>query len=297
MNWRAISFDWNQVRAFLATAEEGSLSAAARALGTTQPTIGRQVAALEEALSVTLFERGGRSLRLTDAGAQLAEHVRGMADAAARVSLVAAGQSQEVTGRVVVTAVDIIATTILPGVLADLRQQAPGLVIEVVASNDIRNLLRREADIAIRHVRPDSPDLIATRVADFGAGLYAASAYLDRLGRPRTPEDLARFDVVGSISDDDFVSVFARLGVPFDAARIAARSESGLVMWEFVRAGVGIGVMPDLVAGPDPVVEPALPGLPGIGFPVWLVTHANLRRSRRIRVVYDALHRALTGAA
>ena len=157
MNWQAVSFDWNQIRAFLATAEEGSLSAAARALGSTQPTVGRQIAALEDDLGVTLFERAGRSLIMTGAAQDLLEHVQAMGDAASRVSMVAAGQSEDIAGCVVITANDLMAAGYLPAVLAQLRQEAPGIIVDVVASNRIENLTRRDADIAIRHVQPEQP--------------------------------------------------------------------------------------------------------------------------------------------
>jgi DNA-binding transcriptional LysR family regulator len=164
MNWQAMSFDWNQVRAFLATAEEGSFSGAARALKTTQPTIGRQISALERSLGVTLVERSVRGLTLTQVGRDLLDHVRAMGEAATLISMAADGHSQEVTGEVTVTATDLMSAAILPAILAPLRQTAPGIRVRIVATGDIQNLMQREADIAIRHVRPDQPDLIARHV-------------------------------------------------------------------------------------------------------------------------------------
>ena len=158
MNWDDIAFDWNRVRAFLATAEEGSLSAAARALHQTQPTLSRQVTGLEQSLGVTLFERGHRQARLTVAGLELLEHVRAMAEAANRVSLAASGQSQAIEGRVCITATELLAAHHLPRMLRKLREQAPGIVVEVVASDELRDLIRREADIAIRHAQPTQPE-------------------------------------------------------------------------------------------------------------------------------------------
>ena len=143
MNWSDIAFDWNQVRAFLATAEEGSLSAAARALHQTQPTLSRQVTGLEQALGVTLFERGHRRVRLTAAGLELLEHVRAMGDAASRVSLSALGQSQAIEGPVCITATEIAAAQILPPIIADLRRAEPGSMVEVVASNSVSDLRRK----------------------------------------------------------------------------------------------------------------------------------------------------------
>lgn len=157
--------DWNHLRAFLATVESGSLSAAARSLGLTQPTLGRQVAALEQELGVLLFERLGRSLVPTLAGRELFESARSMGEAASRLSIIASGQSQSIEGLVRITASDIVAAHILPPILKRLNEVAPGIVVDVVADNDVRDLMRREADIAIRHVRPEQPDLIARRGA------------------------------------------------------------------------------------------------------------------------------------
>ncbi|MEQ8922224.1 MAG: LysR family transcriptional regulator, partial [Roseovarius sp.] len=190
MNWQSIAFDWNQVRAFWATAEEGSFSAAARALGQTQPTLGRQVAGLEEALGVTLFERAGRSLMLTKAGLDLLEHTRAMGAAAERMALTASGAAQEVAGQVRITASDVMCAHMLPPVVARIRQAAPGVEIDLVAANDIRDLQRREADIAIRHVRPEQPDLTARLVQEATVRPYAATVYLEARGRPETAADM-----------------------------------------------------------------------------------------------------------
>ena len=149
MNWQAISFDWNQVRAFLATAEEGSLSAAARALGQTQPTLSRQITALEDALGVTLFQRGHRSTDLTQSGIELLEHVRAMGEAASRISLTASGQASTVDGQVTITSTDTMAAVFLPKILRKLREQAPNISIEIIAASEIRDLRKREADLKI----------------------------------------------------------------------------------------------------------------------------------------------------
>src|SRR5688572_12855450 len=145
MDWRAVNFDWNRARAFLVTAEEGSLSAAARALGMAQPTLGRQVDALEEELDVVLFERAGRGLVLTPSGLELLEHVRTMGEAAGRVSLSAAGHSQTIEGSVAVAASEVYAAHLLPPILAKLRVLHPGISVEIVASSAVSNLKRREA--------------------------------------------------------------------------------------------------------------------------------------------------------
>ena len=134
MDWRSVTFDWNRARAFLVTAEEGSLSSAARALGMAQPTLGRQVTALEQELGVALFERVGRGLALTPSGLELVEHVRAMGDAARRVSLTASGRSQSIEGTICITATEVYAAFVLPPIAEKLRRSAPGITVEIVAS-------------------------------------------------------------------------------------------------------------------------------------------------------------------
>ncbi|MBG03391.1 MAG: LysR family transcriptional regulator [Rhodospirillaceae bacterium] len=287
--WKNINFDWNQARAFLVTAEAGSLSAAARALGLTQPTMGRQVAALEDSLGITLFERVGKSLSLTAAGLDLLAHVKTMGEAAGQISLVASGQSQAVEGQVVITASDIMAAYHLPSILEELREQAPGITIEVVASNEIRDLKRREADIAIRHVRPEQPDLIAKQVPGTVGRFYATPAYFIRHGRPETVEDLADAVFVGFGDVTSFLKAIAPAGLPIDRRNIRYASNSGIVAWEMVKQGLGMCIMSDELGDMTPGMERVLPEFPEMPVPFWLVTHRELRTNRRIRVVFDFL--------
>ncbi|MBS9716063.1 LysR family transcriptional regulator [Pseudohalocynthiibacter aestuariivivens] len=289
MNWQAVSFDWNHVRAFLATAEEGSLSAAARVLAQTQPTLGRQVAALEEKLGVVLFERVGRSLSLTQSGLELLEHVRAMGDAASRISLTASGQSQTIEGNVRLTASDAMSAYFLPPVLKKLRQVAPGLTVEIVASNTVRDLQQREADIAIRHIRPEQPDLIAKLVRETTAHLYASTKFLDEQGRPSSADDLKNVVFIGFETSDRLISGLNELGLSLTNENFKLVSNSGVATWEMVKHGLGIGVMVREVAEMTPDTELVLPDLVPIPVPIWLVTHRELHTSRRIRLVFDLL--------
>ncbi len=293
MNWQAVRFDWNQARAFLATAEEGSLSAAARALGLTQPTLGRQVAALEAELGVTLFERVGRSLSLTRSGIELLEHFRAMGEAAGRISLAASGQSQAVEGQVRITATDMMATYHLPPMLKGLREVAPGIEIEIVASNEVRDLRRREADIAIRHVRPEQPDLIARLVGETTAHMYASVGYLDRHGRPQGPRDLSAADFVGGEQPERYLPALNALGLSLRPENFKFTASSGTVTLELVKCGYGISFLPKDIEAVAPELECVLPELDPIPIPVWLVTHRELHTSRRIRLVYDLMAEAL----
>ena len=294
MNWQSVSFDWNRARAFLVTAEEGSLSAAARALGQTQPTLGRQVAALEEDLGVTLFERVGRSLSLTQSGLELLDHFRAMGDAARRISLAASGQSQAIEGQVSITATHVMATYHLPAMLKRIREEAPGIEIEVVASNDIRDLTRREADIAIRHVRPEQPDLIARLVGESSAHFYASTEYLDKHGRPETARDLSDADFIGSEHPERLLPVLNSLGLTLTRRNFKITTASWTVILALVKQGLGISLLSKEIAALTPGLEPVLPELDPIPFPIWLVTHRELHTSRRIRLVFDLLAEAFS---
>lgn len=293
MNWQAISFDWNQVRAFLATAEEGSFSAAARALKTTQPTIGRQISALEDALGVTLVERSVRGLKLTQSGRDLLDHVRAMGEAAALISMTADGQSQAVKGQVTITATDLLSAAMLPAVLAPLRKSAPGISVRIVCSSDIQNLMQREADIAIRHVRPEQPELIARLVGEFGANLFGATRYLDQAGRPRSLREIANLAFVGNADPERLMAPLQNMGIPVQEENFVMYTESGVVAWELTKSGYGVSMQPEILAEAEPGIERVYPDIPSPQFPLWLVTHRELQTSRRIRVVFDQLVQGL----
>ncbi|MFN2098732.1 LysR family transcriptional regulator [Altererythrobacter sp. MF3-039] len=296
MNWDALSFDWNQVRAFLATAEEGSFSAAARALKTTQPTVGRQVASLEESLGLALIERSGRGLALTETGLDLLEHVQRMGDAAAKISLVADGQSSAISGKVTISATDLMSAALLPELLAPLRTEAPGIALHILPSNDLSNLMRREADIAIRHVRPEQPELIARHIGNFRANLYAATSLLDERGRPAGLSEIATLPMVGVADPERLIDPLNQMGIPVTADHFVASSPNGGVTWELVKASYGASMLPEFLCDAEPGVERVYPALPSIEFPVWLVTHRELKTSGRIRVVFDLLAEGLSKA-
>jgi DNA-binding transcriptional LysR family regulator len=296
MEWRKFGFDWNRARAFLVTAEEGSFSAAARALGQSQPTLGRQVAALEEELGVTLFERIGHRLELTATGADLAEQVRQMSEAGARFSLIAAGQSQEVDGVVRLAASQAVSAYLLPPVVTKIRDQHPGLQVEMVVSNQMSDLRRREADIAVRHQRPQGDDLVARLIKEEScAHLYGTPGYLKRIGNPKTPEALAeRALVLGFDDSPRLLQALRAGGVPIREDASPIRTEDHLVQWELCKQGMGLCVMMEEVGDREGRVRRALSGVrPVVTLPIWLVSHRELRTSRKIRVVFDAMAEAL----
>lgn len=295
MNWSALTFDWNRARALLATAEEGSLSAAARALGLTQPTVGRQVAALEGELGVVLFERVGKRLQLTPAGLEVVEQVRAMAEAATRVSLVATGRSEHVAGLVRVTASQLISAHLLAPALQRLRRDHPGITVEIVASNTVSDLLRREADLAVRNVAPSEPELVARRLPDRAAWLYATPAYLQTLGDPDALElaDLARAELLGFRDVGRMLQGLRAMGLPLTAESFPVLTDDHLVQWELCKAGLGICVVMEDVGEAEPRVRRVLPDHPPIPIPMYLVSHRAVRTSRRLRIVAEALAEAL----
>ena len=295
MNWTSIAFDWNQIRTFLAAVEEGSFSAASRALGQTQPTVSRQISALEEALGLTLFEREHSGLTPTESALELLEHVRTMGEAAQRISLAASGQSQTIEGHVSITATETFAAHFLPPVLEKLRARAPRIDVDIIAANELRDLRKREADIAIRHARPDQPDLIARLIGETSAHLYASRDFLERHGHPVSPEDAAEnYDFIGFDQNARALPYMHEIGLPLRLESFWLNSGNGLVMIEFMRRGLGIGFLTRDMARHYPDLEQVLPDLPGIPVPVWLVTHRELRTSRRIRLVFDLLAEELS---
>lgn len=294
MDWRHVSFDWNRARAFLATADEGSFSAAARALGATQPTIGRQVAALEEELGVVLFERVGRGLGLTPTGLELVEHARAMAEAALQFSRVAAGQSISLDGPICISAGEVIAARVLPPIVATIRAAHPGIEIEIIATNQVSDLGRREADIALRSFRPSESDLVARKVREDIAYLYATPGYLESIGSPTTLEALSRGEFVNFDQTEAFMDGLNAMGLRVTPQNFPWVSSNQQVQWALITQGSGIGVMMEQVGDDDPRVVRVLSDL--ISFPValWLTSHREVRTSRRVRVVFDMLAEALS---
>ncbi|MEM9060294.1 MAG: LysR family transcriptional regulator [Pseudomonadota bacterium] len=282
-------FDWSQVRAFLAAAETGSFSAAARSLRQSQPTLGRQVAALERDLGVTLFQRGGRTLVLTDAGLDLLEHARAMRDAATHLALAATGQATTVAGKVTISCSELMSVQHLPPVIAELSELAPGLEIEIIASDALSDLRRREADIAIRHVRPEQPDLIAKLVQETTAHLYATTAFLERRGRPETAEQVSALPFIGIDEPERILPYLNSRGLTLTRDSFRWHSQSSAVIWALLKQDLGVSILTARSVADEPDIEMVWPEFEPIPVPVWLVTHAELKTSPRIRLVFDLL--------
>lgn len=285
--------DWNLIKSFVAVAETGSLSAASRRLASSQPTLGRHIAQLEQALGVVLFRRGRHGHVLTEAGGTLYERGRMVGEQAAAFSLLALGSVEAIEGTVRIAASEVVAAYVLPPMMARLGLQEPGIEIEVVASNQVENLLRRDADIAVRMVKPAQNELVARKVTDIPLCACASKTYLERRGRPEHPGGLVGHDLIGFDRGDDIIRGFAAFGVPVNRGAFRFRSDNQMVLWEAVRAGNGIGFGQQPLVDRDPLVEKVLPLLSLPVLPVWLAMHRDVRTSIRIRRVADFLYEEL----
>lgn len=294
MDWSAVKFDWNRARAFLVAAEEGSLSAAARALGMTQPTLGRQISALEKELSVTLFERIPRGLTLTNDGLELVEIVRSMGEAAGRLSLKASGQSQKIEGSVCISASEMDAIFRLPPIILQLRKLEPGIDIEVVVSNDVSDLKRREADIAIRSFRPTQPDLIVKKVKTEDIWLYGTQGYLAQFGNPKSLKQLSSLDIIGFDRSDRLIDALNNFGFQLSQKNIPIITQSQALQLELVKGGIGLGLFPEVVGDSIATLVRGFESFaPITTIPMWLVCHRELHTSLRVRRVFDLLSESL----
>jgi DNA-binding transcriptional LysR family regulator len=289
-------FDWSLVRSFLAVLEKGSLLAAARQLQTSQPTIGRHVAELESQLGLVLFERTGRGLLPTEAALRLAESARIMQSGADGLARSVASSDRSTSGTVRISASQPMACFVLPPLLAQMRLTLPEVQVELVASNSVSNLLKREADIAVRMVQPEQATIIARRVGKVFLKACAHQDYLRRRGVPRQPADLLGHDLIGGDRKDDTVKGFLSQGLDVEREHFAFRTDDLIVVWQAVRAGLGIGFVSEHQIRTDPAVITVLPKLKIEPLPVWLVVHKEIRTSKRIRAVYDFLSDALPRA-
>jgi DNA-binding transcriptional LysR family regulator len=281
--------DWTLLRSFLAVIDQGSLLAAARHLGTYQPTLSRQIGELESQLGMPLFERTGRGLAATAAGLAIVDAARRMAAAAADVQQALRGTRTSNIGRVRVSASQVVANFLMPSFIAAFRVRNPGIEIDLVSSNAVSNLLRREADIAIRMARPTQSSLIARRLGECPLGAFAAQAYLQRRGVPRRLSDLAKHDLLGLDRDDDLLRGLQRAGVMLSREAFSVRTDDQVAYARLVEEGAGIGFLAEFTARRLPAVQAVLPRLATASMPLWLVVHREIRGSALIRAVYDAL--------
>lgn len=285
--------DWNLIRSFLAVAERGTLAAAADSLGISQPTLGRHIDALEASLDLVLFARGRRGMALTEAGLSIVEDARAMRAEADRLAVKAAGQAQSVSGTVRITASEVMSTYVLPRIIAVLGIAEPEIQVELVPSNAVENLLSRDADIAVRMVRPVQNDVIARKTNDLAMGTYAHREYLDRCGTPSTAEEMFQHRLIGMDRSNLIIDGMAALGIRAQRGTFDLRTDDQVAYIELIRAGAGIGFTAHFIARTDPNLIRILPEVHIEPLPVWLASHQELHTSQRIRRVMDFLHEHL----
>jgi DNA-binding transcriptional LysR family regulator len=291
------TFDWSLVQSFLAALDSGSLLGAARVLKTSQPTVGRHIAELESQLGVLLFERTGRGLVPTATALSMADSARSMENAALQLTNTLAGTQTKTCGTVRITASVPVAVYLLPAILVRMRQALPEIQVELVSSNQVSNLLRREADIAVRMVRPEQLSVISKKIGAVALGVYAHKDYLARSKPVHAATDLLDHELVGSDADTAILQGFAALGYSVTRTAFAFRCDDFIAQWQAVRAGMGLGFMADYMARTDPDVVQVLKSQLKIApLPMWLAVHREIRTSQRIRTVYDFLATALPGA-
>lgn len=289
-----LNLDWTLLRAVLAVADTGSLSAAAAELDQSQPTVGRHIRTTEDTLGQPLFRRHARGLTPTEFCQTLLPAAEQMRDAARKVSLLAAGTSADASGRVRITASVFVTVHILPPILADIRTTHPDIALDVVATDTTDNLLFHEADIALRMYRPTQLDMITKHLGDLPLGLYAADSYIARYGTPETPEDLQHHHMVGYDRSDLIIMGMRAMGLEVTRDWFTTCTDDQVAYWNFVAAGCGFGIGQTLIADRTPGMQRILPELPIPALPVWLTAHPALRHQPRVAAVWTALDQAIT---
>lgn len=287
------ALDWSLVQAFLAVAETGSLSGAARRLRMSQPTIGRHIKTIEDELGADLFKRQARGMALTDLATTLLEPARAMRDAAEALSRAAAGGETEMAGTVRITASLFVSHYILPKVIADIRRDHPEIQIDLVASDQSENLLFREADIAVRMYRPKQLDMVTRHIGDVRLGVFAAKSYVERRGSPTSQDDLLNHDIVGYDRNEEIIHGFRDAGIHVDRAFFPVRADNQTVYWELVRAGCGLGFSQVRAGQRDPDMEQVELPFEIPVLEVWLTAHEQIRQNPRVACVWDILARKL----
>jgi DNA-binding transcriptional LysR family regulator len=289
---------WDHYQTLLAVLETGSLSAAARELGLSQPTVGRHVEQLEAALGLPLFTRSPQGLNPTDFARDLKPHIQNMASAAEAALRDASGETQGVTGVIRITTAEVVGAEVLPEILTDFCEAHPAAVIELSVSNRNEDLLRREADIAVRSARPTQGSVVAKRVGTIRLGLFAHRLYLQRHGVPeKLNANLLQGQGHAAIGFDRDLQVqrkLEELQLPINRDQFTFRSDSDLAQLSAIRAGMGIGAMQTGIAARDPNLVRVLDEQFRLDMDIWVAMHEDLRSSLRMRLMFDHLVEGLT---
>ncbi|OLF54180.1 LysR family transcriptional regulator [Pseudomonas chlororaphis] len=289
----ASDIGWELYRSFLGVLQEGSLSAAARLLGITQPTVGRHIDALEKALGVTLFTRSQLGLLPTEMALTLRTFAETMDSTAASLERAASAHGLEARGVVRVSASEVIGVEVLPPILARLRQDYPALKVELVLTSKVVDLLQLEADIAVRMLRPSQEQLLARRIGPIELGLHGHPDYLRRQGIPHTLDDLKQHSVIGYDRPSAFVRHASKSLPGFERRLFALHTDSDLAQLALIRAGAGLGICQVGLARREPGLQRVLGDSLSLSLDTWVTMHEDLRNSPRCRVTFDALVQGL----
>lgn len=280
---------WELYRAFLAVMRTGSLSGAARELSTTQPTIGRHIEALEQALGVTLFVRSPSGLTPNAIAGSLVQHAQHMEMAAAALARLASGGAEDAGGSVRLSASHIVGTELLPEILTGFREAHPAIDIELVLGSAASDLLRGEADIAVRMFRPVQDALVARRVGNARLGLFAHRRYVERHGVPRSLAELGQHVLIGFDRDMSWMRATTAMNLGLDREMFALRCDSDVAQLAALRAGFGIGACHVGIARRETDLVQVLADSFDLGMEVWVTMHRDLRSVRRVVLMFDHL--------
>lgn len=287
--------NWDYYRTFLAVLREGSLSGAARDLGLTQPTVGRHIDALEALSGAPLFLRSQQGLLPTETAQQMKPYAETMAATAASLARAASGQPGSVTGTVRISASEVIGIEVLPPIIAELQERHPALNVELSVSDAVEDLLRQEADIAVRMVQPLQGALVSRRIAAIPLGLHAHRRYLDRHGTPTGLDQLASHRLIGFDRQLAYIRAILKDKPRLADIHFSMRTDSNLAQMAMIRAGGGIGMCQNTLARRDPDLVPVLPDAIELSLETYVVMHENLKTAARCRVTFDALVAGLLG--
>lgn len=284
---------WELYRSFLAVTRLGSLSAAARSLGTTQPTVGRHIETLEKQLGAALFSRSPTGLIPNSIALELVPHVEAMAAAADALVRRASGDSGEERGTVRITASDVVGAEVLTGLLVPFHRRHPEIVLELALTNEPEDMLRRDADIAVRMFRPTQGALIASRVGPVALGLYAHRSYAKAVGLPDSLEKLAGHTLIGYDRNPFAIRSAGRSGIQVSRDHFNFRCDNELAQLAALRTGIGIGACQKPIAARDKNLLPVMPKAFALELDMWLVMHEDMRSCRRVMLLFDHLKEAL----
>ena len=287
--------DWPMLRAILAVAEEGSMTGAARVLGTSQPTVSRLIRAAEEVAGDYLFFRDETGFTPSPFCDTLIAEAREIRESLSRVSLQVAGEQPSAKGRVRITASVYVTTHILPPILAAIRTKHPAIKLDVVATDSTENLLFHEADIALRMYRPTQLDTVTKHLGDLPLGLYASRSFVEAHGMPSSVDDLRDFGMVGYDRDDRIIRAMREMDIRVTRNWFTTTTDDQVAYWQFVQAGCGIGVGQKVVAERSPDVVQVMPELELPSLPVWLTAHQRLRHQPRVAAVWEMLAEGVSG--